>query len=218
MGTDAPLACQLLLPAQGSLFTPLAPLLLCSLLARSHARKQSTECKMAQAMPTPDQLAALEATLGYAFEDRQLLTQALLHPSLGGLNNQRMAWLGDGLLKAITSDQIFQQHPAFTPIGVLHRQRKVLEMQALVGEGAGELHWGPALEAPHGPRQARPSGGTAFQGLLPASSPASRPPTCRATWLAWRAPRAWTSASWWAAPTGACPRPTACWRVRAACW
>jgi ribonuclease III len=64
-----------------------------------------------------NKLKSLQKTLGYKFKDRDLLLQALTHPSfLQGLensqfHNQRLEFLGDAVLGMIVADEIFNAYP-----------------------------------------------------------------------------------------------------------
>ena len=59
----------------------------------------------------------LEAHLGYVFEDRDLLQQALTHPSLvaekvgGGSDNQRLEFLGDAVVQLVLTDYFYRDFP-----------------------------------------------------------------------------------------------------------
>ena len=58
-------------------------------------------------------LAALEARLGYAFQDRKLLAEALTHVSRGGggPTYQRLEFLGDRVLGLAVSDLLMRSFP-----------------------------------------------------------------------------------------------------------
>ena len=68
----------------------------------------------------PDDLDALEQTLGYEFDNRRLLEQALTHRSRAaedasgeGADNESLEFLGDALLGFVVADWLFQQYPAY---------------------------------------------------------------------------------------------------------
>ena len=46
-------------------------------------------------------IARLQRALGYEFRDPDLLTLALTHRSVGGVNNERLEFLGDSILNHI---------------------------------------------------------------------------------------------------------------------
>lgn len=49
--------------------------------------------------------------LGYQFQDSRLLEAALTHRSAGGINNERMEFLGDSILSLVISEQLYQRFP-----------------------------------------------------------------------------------------------------------
>lgn len=54
----------------------------------------------------------LQAALGYRFDDPVLLERALTHRSAaGGVNNERLEFLGDGVLNFIIADELFARRP-----------------------------------------------------------------------------------------------------------
>ena len=74
----------------------------------------------------------LEETLGYTFQDRSLLENALTHSSYANENrargiqsNERLEFLGDSVLGMVTADHLYQTHPDL-PEGVLTRTRAAL--------------------------------------------------------------------------------------------
>ncbi len=50
----------------------------------------------------------LADAIGYTFRDTALLRQALTHPSVGPLNNQRLEFLGDAILEFIVSENLYR--------------------------------------------------------------------------------------------------------------
>ena len=74
----------------------------------------------------------LEAVLSYHFKDRGLLRTALTHSSYanecmtGALkDNERLEFLGDAVLEAVTSDELFRRYPQ-EPEGALSKRRVAL--------------------------------------------------------------------------------------------
>lgn len=64
------------------------------------------------------QLAELEARIGYTFKDRALLREALTHgSSLDGVKSprsyDRLEFLGDRVLGLIVAERILEQHPSY---------------------------------------------------------------------------------------------------------
>ncbi len=57
-------------------------------------------------------LVALEETLGYMFEDKELLAQALTHKSCKKpLNNERLEYLGDAVLDLVVGEYLYMKFP-----------------------------------------------------------------------------------------------------------
>ena len=83
-------------------------------------------------------------TLGYQFKDPALLKQALTHPSMGGLDNQRLEFLGDAILQYLMSDILYATHPKDKE-GSLTHLRARLVCEAALSQVARSLHVGEAL-------------------------------------------------------------------------
>jgi ribonuclease-3 len=99
--------------------------------------------------------AALEERLGHRFSDARLLEQALTHRSRGADNNERLEFLGDGVLGCAVADELYARFPQLSE-GKLTRLRgslvreealaeigKALGMERLLRLGEGELAAGP---------------------------------------------------------------------------
>lgn len=56
--------------------------------------------------PTPERLAALQARLGYTFQERSLLDLALTHRSAAAPNSDNLAWVGDAALELVLTEQL----------------------------------------------------------------------------------------------------------------
>ena len=79
----------------------------------------------------------LQIKLGYRFKNDALLTQALTHRSMGAKNNERLEFLGDGLLNGMMAMILYHQFPEATE-GELTRMRATLvcgEMLATIATG-----------------------------------------------------------------------------------
>lgn len=91
--------------------------------------------------------AALEKRIGHRFTVPRLLEQALTHRSHGADNNERLEFLGDGVLGCAVADELYARFPQL-PEGKLTRLRANLvreESLAAVGERIGlaeHLHLG----------------------------------------------------------------------------
>ena len=111
-------------------------------------------------------METLEKKLGYTFQDKSLLENALTHSSCANeskgrlQSNERLEFLGDSILGMVVADHLYRNHPDL-PEGDLTRTRAALvceESLVVVAEelGLGEyLHLGRGEEAGGG-RQ-RPS-------------------------------------------------------------
>lgn len=86
-------------------------------------------------MPRP---AALEEGLGYRFADARLLEQALTHASWGADNNERLEFLGDGVLGCAIADELYARFPALAE-GRLSRLRESLVREEALVEVAASL-------------------------------------------------------------------------------
>ena len=83
--------------------------------------------------------AALEKRIGHRFTAPRLLEQALTHRSHGHDNNERLEFLGDGVLGCAVADELYARFPQL-PEGQLTRLRASLvreEALAEAGEGIG---------------------------------------------------------------------------------
>ncbi len=54
---------------------------------------------------------ALQARLGYVFNDQTLLELALTHRSVGGRNNERLEFLGDAVLGYLVGELLYNERP-----------------------------------------------------------------------------------------------------------
>jgi len=96
-------------------------------------------------LPRP---AALEKRLGHRFNDARLLEQALTHRSHGSDNNERLEFLGDGVLGCAVAEELYARFPRL-PEGKLTRLRASLVREDALAEVAeqielaGFIHVGP---------------------------------------------------------------------------
>jgi ribonuclease-3 len=95
----------------------------------------------------PDGL--IERRLGYRFSNAALLQQALTHRSHGVPHNERLEFLGDGLLNFVVARLLFQQFSAL-PEGDLSRLRAGLVNQQALSELAVSLSLGDFLRLGEG--------------------------------------------------------------------
>ncbi len=93
--------------------------------------------------------AQLEARLGHTWRQRELLDQALTHRSSGARNNERLEFLGDGVLNCVIGLMLYQRFPG-QPEGRLSRLRANLVNQDSLHEIALELELGRHLRLGEG--------------------------------------------------------------------
>jgi ribonuclease-3 len=105
---------------------------------------------------------ALEKSLGYRFDDPNLLKQALTHCSAGSRNNERLEFLGDALLGCVIAAELFDRHPKARE-GELSRLRASLVRRESLAELAQELEIGRYLRLGTGERK---SGGHNRNSIL----------------------------------------------------
>jgi ribonuclease-3 len=86
----------------------------------------------------------LQRLIGYDFKNQTLLTQALTHRSFGSVNNERLEFLGDGVLNFIIASQLYLAFPKLDE-GDLSRLRAHLVKEPTLGELAVTLNIGEAL-------------------------------------------------------------------------
>lgn len=89
-------------------------------------------------------LQRLATVLGYRFHDLPLLSQALTHRSTGVHNNERLEFLGDALLNAVISAELFARHAELDE-GALTRLRASLVNQDALAAMAADIELGAYL-------------------------------------------------------------------------
>lgn len=85
--------------------------------------------------------SALIRILGHEFQQAALFNQALTHRSHGTLNNERLEFLGDGVLNCVVAHVLYQRFPTL-PEGDLSRIRAHLVREATLCEIATGLSLG----------------------------------------------------------------------------
>jgi ribonuclease-3 len=105
---------------------------------------------------------SLETRLGHTWHGRHLLTQALTHRSHGANNNERLEYLGDGVLNCVVGLMLYQRFPDL-PEGRLSRLRANLVNQDSLHEIARDLDLGRYLRLGEGELK---SGGAARPSIL----------------------------------------------------
>lgn len=94
-------------------------------------------------------LSATERGIGYHFREPGLLRQALTHRSHGASHNERLEFLGDGVLNCIIAALLFERFPRLTE-GELSRTRASLVNQESLFNVARSLKLGEALKLGEG--------------------------------------------------------------------
>jgi len=107
-------------------------------------------------------LAKLTAALGHSFADRALLQTALTHRSFGAPNNERLEFIGDGVLNCVIAVALFRRYPDLAE-GDLSRLRANLVRQDALHRLAISLHLGDYLRLGEGELK---SGGSQRPSIL----------------------------------------------------
>lgn len=94
-------------------------------------------------------LDSLQKHLGYQFKQSALLTQALTHRSYVGKNNERLEFLGDGVLNFIIAHQLYARFQSLSE-GDLSRLRAQLVKESTLFEIAQVLQLGDVLKLGEG--------------------------------------------------------------------
>ena len=94
-------------------------------------------------------LSTLTTALGHSFADRTLLQTALTHRSFGVPNNERLEFIGDGLLNCIIAVALFRRYPDLAE-GELSRMRANLVRQDTLHQLAVSLSLGGSLRLGEG--------------------------------------------------------------------
>lgn len=92
---------------------------------------------------------ALFKKIAYTFKHEQSLTLALTHRSYASKNNERLEFLGDGVLNFVIAHQLFERFPNI-PEGDLSRLRAQLVKEATLADIAFALDLGDLLKMGEG--------------------------------------------------------------------
>ncbi len=84
-------------------------------------------------------LKKLEKKIGYSFDDKGLLEQALTHRSTGSKNNERLEFLGDGILNFVIAAAIYKCKPKASE-GEMSRLRAHLVRKETLADVGRELN------------------------------------------------------------------------------
>ncbi|MDP2831740.1 MAG: ribonuclease III [Pseudomonadota bacterium] len=105
---------------------------------------------------------SLETRLSHTWHERHLLNQALTHRSFGADNNERLEYLGDGILNCVVGLMLYQRFSEL-PEGRLSRLRANLVNQDSLHDIARELDLGRYLRLGEGELK---SGGASRPSIL----------------------------------------------------
>jgi len=111
---------------------------------------------------SPSTTEWLQARLGYASRDSTLIEAALTHRSAGGENNERLEFLGDGVLNCVIADLLYREFPRADE-GELSRLRATLVRGEALAEVASTLDLGAQLRLGSGEMS---SGGFRRESIL----------------------------------------------------
>lgn len=106
--------------------------------------------------------AKLEATLGYTFQQQELLEQALTHRSAASIHNERLEFLGDSILSYVIAGDLYHRFPKQQE-GDLSRMRATLVKGQTLAEIAREFKLGEHLRLGSGELK---SGGNRRESIL----------------------------------------------------
>lgn len=104
----------------------------------------------------------LEKDLGYSFSNVALLEQALTHRSCGKNNNERLEFVGDGILDHVIALNLYNMYPNLSE-GKLSKIRAALVDQHTLVTIANELNLGLYLSLGEGEEK---NGGRARKSIL----------------------------------------------------
>lgn len=90
-------------------------------------------------------LERLSDRLGLRFQNRTLVEEAVTHRSAGSRNNERLEFLGDGVLNFVIAADLFQRYPNSAE-GELSRLRASLVKKEKLAELATQLDLGSYLK------------------------------------------------------------------------
>lgn len=96
-------------------------------------------------------LARLQQAIGHTFAAPDLLSTALRHRSVGSHNNERLEFLGDGLLNFVIAHALYTARPD-VPEGDLSRLRATLVRESTLARVALELQLGDVIDLGQGER------------------------------------------------------------------
>ena len=100
---------------------------------------------MAQSHAIDAAIKSLLKKLDYSFNDISLLDEALTHRSHAAVNNERLEFLGDGILNFVIAHELFKQYPEVNE-GDLSRLRANLVNKESLAQIAAHLELGEVIK------------------------------------------------------------------------
>jgi len=88
--------------------------------------------------------SSIADVIGYYFDNVELLQQALTHRSYGVFHNERLEFLGDGILNCVVAEHLFLKYPQINE-GGLSRLRANIVNQKSLSEHAKDIGLGGHL-------------------------------------------------------------------------
>ena len=76
-------------------------------------------------------LSAVERGIGYHFRDPELLRQSLTHRSHGPRHNERLEFLGDGVLNCVIASVLFDRFPRLSEGDLSRARANLVNQQSL---------------------------------------------------------------------------------------
>ena len=95
------------------------------------------------------QIKQIEDKLGYVFKDKNLIKTALTHRSFKGTNNERLEFLGDGILNFVAAELLFKKFLKLSE-GDLSRLRSQLVKSSTLSDIANKLNLGEFIRLGEG--------------------------------------------------------------------
>ena len=104
----------------------------------------------------------LQKMIGYTFNQKKILEQALTHRSASSVHNERLEFLGDSILSFVITNELYNNFPTVNE-GDMSRMRATLVRGKTLVEIANEFNLGQYLQLGQGELK---SGGIRRESIL----------------------------------------------------
>ncbi|CAL4042878.1 Ribonuclease 3 [Buchnera aphidicola (Anoecia corni)] len=104
----------------------------------------------------------LQKMIGYTFNQKKILEQALTHRSASSIHNERLEFLGDSILSFVITNELYSNFPTVNE-GDMSRMRATLVRGKTLVEIANEFNLGQCLQLGQGELK---SGGIRRESIL----------------------------------------------------